>query len=131
MTRLFDTLWVLCRKQPERFKEIALKILDYLISNPEHLRGSFPSRKFGNIDEFKLFEQLKQILNGELEKTGNDYIDYILYDWKETVEAGVMEIIDEYHDVAHGLARRGVLRSDSHVFGDEINEMVPRNLPIR
>lgn len=128
MTSLFDNLGVLASKRPEQFKEIALKILDYLISNPEHLRNAFPCKQYNNIDEFKLFEQLKQILKGEIEETGHSYVDYILFDWKNTLEEGVMEILDEYHDVAHGLARMRVLRSDNLVFGDEINKMVPRNL---
>ena len=131
MTSLFDNLGILAKEQPERFKEIALKILDYLISNPEHLRGSFPRRQYNNVDEFELFKDLKELLKGEIDETGHDYVDYIIFDWKETVEEGVMEILDEYHDIAHGLAEMRVIKSDNLVFGREINEMVPRNLHIR
>jgi len=119
MTSLFDNLSMMASLFPEDFKKIALEIVDYLLSEPTHLKGAVQDTYRGMMVT-ELLEKLKQYLNGDILKIGNRYIDYVLR------EIGAIAIFDEYHDIAHELATIRVLQSDSDIFGEEIRDKVTK-----
>ena len=130
MTMLFDRLSVMRHKYPDKFKKVAVMIINDVMTKVNH--GEFGKSirwlsqdDCDNADRFiDYLGKIRRVANGESGfLTGYKMLDFMIED--PDLDA-VWEFIDNFHDLAHNLAREKKIESDSLIFGFDVMKTVVR-----
>lgn len=131
MTGMFDRLGLMADNDRLRFKEIVLKIIDYVMLKVQHEEAwqgvefiqDITDKDCGNPDCFiEYLSKLNRLVKGEEFLSGYSFLDWALeqYPYHDFLN----DFVDNFHDWAHLFVKAGIIRTDGQMFGDDIHRMV-------
>jgi len=131
MTGMFDRLSRMAKDDRPRFEKITLKIIDYVMvktKNDKNWQGlefilDITDADCNNPDCFvEYLHKLSRLIKGEDFLTGYRFLDYA---WPQYPDHDFLnDFVDNFHDWAHHFRKRGLIKTDGKMFGEDIQWMV-------